>query len=193
MHRGLVYCLVVTMLAVFPAALRAQGLSPASVSESAAAVPDQVGAEIKVLPARSLPAVDYTAPVGNHINGLIHLDANTRTKQWYNAFNGQYGNGNIGQAGYNLLNGRAALSSDGYEFALWVKNMLDEQYTSYAINIQSAWGMDYLLPGPPEPSAPPSPIPSDVGKGRFSPGNCDFRLQAGSSLSPTDSVRSTVA
>jgi len=32
---------------------------------------------------------------------------------------------------------------------LWVKNMFDKQYTSYAINIQSAWGMDYLLPGPP--------------------------------------------
>jgi iron complex outermembrane receptor protein len=95
-------------------------------------------------------AVDYTTPIGNGINGILHLDANTRTKQWYNAFNGEFGNQNIGQAGYTLFNGRAALQgAAGYELALWIKNMFDKKYTSYAINIQSAWGMDYLLPGPP--------------------------------------------
>jgi iron complex outermembrane recepter protein len=95
-------------------------------------------------------AADYSVPVGDRMSASVHLEANTRSRQWYNAFNGQYGNENIGQAGYTLFDGRAALQvGDGYELALWVKNMFDKRYTSYAINIQSAWGMDYLLPGPP--------------------------------------------
>jgi iron complex outermembrane recepter protein len=95
-------------------------------------------------------AADYSVPMGERMSAMIHLDANSRSQQWYNAFNGKYGNQNIGQAGYTLFNGRAALQiADGYEFSLWVKNLFDKRYTSYAINIQSAWGMDYLLPGPP--------------------------------------------
>jgi iron complex outermembrane receptor protein len=95
-------------------------------------------------------AVDYTVPVGEGFDLGMHLDVNARTRQWYNAFNGQFGNGNIGQAGYSLVNGRLSLhSKDGYELAFWVKNLFDKEYVSYAINIQSAFGMDYLMDGPP--------------------------------------------
>ncbi|MFO1255946.1 MAG: TonB-dependent receptor [Sphingomonadaceae bacterium] len=95
-------------------------------------------------------AVDYTVAVSETFDFGLHLDANTRTHQWYNAFNGQFNNQNIGQAGYTLVNGRLSLrSKDGYEVALWVKNLFDKQYVSYAINIQSAFGMDYLMDGPP--------------------------------------------
>jgi len=95
-------------------------------------------------------AVDYTVPVSESFDLGMHLDVNARTRQWYNAFNGQFGNANIGQAGYSLVNGRLSLKSkDGYEVAFWVKNLFDKQYVSYAINIQSAFGMDYLMDGPP--------------------------------------------
>ncbi|MDR3449758.1 MAG: TonB-dependent receptor [Alphaproteobacteria bacterium] len=95
-------------------------------------------------------AVDYTAPIGNGFKYALHADASYRSRQWYSAFDDKLGYGNIGQAGYALVNGRISLESDhGYSVALWAKNMLDRKYVSYAINIQSAFGMDYLMDGPP--------------------------------------------
>lgn len=95
-------------------------------------------------------SIDYATPVASGFVLNFHADGNARSHQWYSAFNGQDGYGNIGQNGYAIVNGRIALVSDkGYELSLWTKNLFNRLFTSYAINIQSAYGMDYQMDGPP--------------------------------------------
>ena len=95
-------------------------------------------------------SVDYQGAITDELDGFIHADSSFRSRQWYSAFNGLAGYNNIGQGAYALVNGRLGVQSDkGYQIALWAKNLLNKRFVSYAINIQSAYGMDYLMDGPP--------------------------------------------
>ena len=95
-------------------------------------------------------AVDYAVPVGGAMELRFHADSSFRSRQWFSAYNDKAGYDRIGQKAYALVNGRLALSSDaGWEVALWGKNLFDKNFVTYGINIQSAYGMDYLIDGAP--------------------------------------------
>lgn len=95
-------------------------------------------------------SADYQAALTSDVTAFFHVDASYRSRQWYSAFNAKNGYGNIGQPKYGLVNGRVGVRADaGYELAFWVKNLFDRKYVSYAINIQDAYAMDYLMDGPP--------------------------------------------
>ena len=93
---------------------------------------------------------DYERPVGEGMLG-INLNANYRSRQWYSAYNDDIGYGNIGQAGYWLANGRISYSwkDDRYTVSAWGRNLFDEGYNTYAINLQSSFGFDLLQEGEP--------------------------------------------
>lgn len=95
-------------------------------------------------------AVDYAVPVGGAMELRFHADSSFRSRQWFSAYNDKAGYDRIGQKAYALVNGRLALTSDaGWEVALWGKNLFDKNFVTYGINIQSAYGMDYLIDGAP--------------------------------------------
>ena len=80
-----------------------------------------------------------------------NLNGNFQDDQWYSAYNDQYGYGAIRQDAYWLFNARTSwhASDDSYSVSLWVKNLMDEEYDSYAINLQAGFGHDNYLAGPP--------------------------------------------
>lgn len=101
-------------------------------------------------------AADYTIDISENWLTRIHLDANYVDDQWYSAFNdanlpglGDYSD--IGQESYWLLNGRLTFADqeDRFAVSLWVANATDEEYSSYAINLQGGFGYNYFMDGAP--------------------------------------------
>ena len=81
----------------------------------------------------------------------LNVNANYQDDQWYSAYNDKTGYDNIRQEAYALYNGRLTWfgASEDYTIALWGKNLTDEQYDSYAINLQAGFGFDYFQQGMP--------------------------------------------
>lgn len=81
----------------------------------------------------------------------INGNANYQDDQWYSAYNDDIGYEFTSQEAYWLYNGRISwhASNDTYTISVWGKNLANEEYDSYAINLQSGFGYDYYLPGEP--------------------------------------------
>lgn len=97
-------------------------------------------------------AGDYRIPMG--WGGIVHLhaDANYQASQWYSAYNDAIGYGEIQQDSYWLYNARVSMifgAKENYRISAWGKNLSDEEYDSYAINLQAGFGYDYYLSGGP--------------------------------------------
>jgi len=95
-------------------------------------------------------ALDYDIPTSwGSLNA--HVDANYQGDQFYSAYNDFPTFEEIGQDAYWLVNSRlsAAVGDEGnLTISAWVKNLADEEYDVYAINLQ-ALGFDYFLTGAP--------------------------------------------
>lgn len=81
----------------------------------------------------------------------IHIDGNYQDAQWFSAYNDVNGYDQIGQEDYWLFGGRVSWRSadEAYSVSLWGKNLTNEEYDSYAINLQGGFGLDYFLAGAP--------------------------------------------
>ncbi len=82
----------------------------------------------------------------------LHLDASYQDDQWYSAYNEKIGYGQIKQDAFWLVNGRLSVffgAARNFSLSAWIKNLADEKYDAYAINVQAGFGYDYFLSGPP--------------------------------------------
>ncbi|CAA0111378.1 Colicin I receptor [Zhongshania aliphaticivorans] len=82
---------------------------------------------------------------------ILNVNANYQSKQWYSAYNDDASYEHIKQDPYALINTRLSwhVSDDSYSLSLWAKNLMDEEYDGYAINLQAGFGFDYFQQGPP--------------------------------------------
>ncbi|WP_116366687.1 TonB-dependent receptor [Parahaliea mediterranea] len=97
-------------------------------------------------------AADYDIRLSDWGSLRAHVDTSYQDDQWFSAYNDDIGYGHIQQDGYWLLNSRLSLlfgEAENYTLAIWGKNLADEEYDSYAINLQSGFGYDYFLAGAP--------------------------------------------
>jgi len=95
-------------------------------------------------------AVDYEIPTSWGVINA-HVDANYQDDQFYSAYNNFTTFEAIGQEAYWLVNARlsAAFGEEGnLTVSAWVKNLAEEEYDFYAINLQ-ALGFDFFLTGAP--------------------------------------------
>lgn len=74
-----------------------------------------------------------------------HIDFTYTDEQWFSPRNeldpNQY------QEGYWLANTKFMLEGNSYAASLWVKNLTDEEYYSYGIDLKATIGVDYLSVG----------------------------------------------
>ena len=96
-------------------------------------------------------SVDYDLLILDAGYLSLNINANYQSKQWYSAYNEKASYEHIKQDAYALYNGRLSWhGSDGsYSVSLWGKNLSDEEYDGYAINLQAGFGYDYFQQGPP--------------------------------------------
>ncbi|MGB1457676.1 TonB-dependent receptor, partial [Spongiibacter marinus] len=96
-------------------------------------------------------SADYDVLVTQHGYLSVNVNANFQDDQWYSAYNDDYGYGEIRQDAYWLYNGRISwyANDDSYSISVWGKNLADEEYDSYAINLQAGFGFDQYLAGEP--------------------------------------------
>ena len=81
----------------------------------------------------------------------LNVNANYQDLQWYSAYNDDGGYENIKQDAYALINSRLTWRGNlkDYSISIWGKNLTQEEYDSYAINLQAGFGYDYFQPGQP--------------------------------------------
>ncbi len=81
----------------------------------------------------------------------LNLNANFQSRQWYSAYNDKGGYEHIKQDAYALYNARMTWRAidDSYSISVWGKNLTDEEYDGYAINLQAGFGFDYFQQGAP--------------------------------------------
>ncbi|MDX1505146.1 MAG: TonB-dependent receptor [Spongiibacter sp.] len=96
-------------------------------------------------------SVDYDLLVTDHGYLSANVNASFQDDQWYSAYNDQNGYGEIRQDAYWLYNGRLSwYANDGsYSVSMWGKNLLDEEYHVYALNLQASFGFDEYIAGEP--------------------------------------------
>ncbi len=96
-------------------------------------------------------SVDYDLYQNNHGYLSFNANANYQDDQWYSAYNDKAGHEFIRQDAYWIYNGRLSwyASDDSWNAALWVKNLTEEEYDTYAINLQASFGFDYYSQGAP--------------------------------------------
>ncbi len=82
----------------------------------------------------------------------LMVDGNYYAKQFFDAFNTE----RIAQGAYGIANARVSFKSAakrGFDAGVWIKNIADKQYLSYALNQNDpdtgALGFDYALVGEP--------------------------------------------
>ncbi|WP_372809508.1 TonB-dependent receptor [Litorivivens sp.] len=105
----------------------------------------------------SAPAVNASVSADYDIlltdSGYLSVNANASYQgdQWFSAYNDRNGYGEIRQDAYWLINGRLGwYANDGsYSVSLWGKNLTDEEYHVYALNLQANFGFDEYIAGPP--------------------------------------------
>lgn len=96
-------------------------------------------------------SVDYDLLLTDRGLLTLNLNANFQDDQWFSAYNDDNGYGEIRQDAYWLYNGRLSwfANDESYSIALWVKNLLDEEYDVYGINLQAGFGHDNYMGGKP--------------------------------------------
>ncbi|WP_255558497.1 TonB-dependent receptor [Zhongshania aquimaris] len=96
-------------------------------------------------------SVDYEVYSGDRGYLSWNVNANYQDKQWYSAYNDIGGYENIKQDAYALVNTRLTWRgvNEDYSVSLWAKNLAQEEYDGYAINLQAGFGFDYFQAGPP--------------------------------------------
>jgi iron complex outermembrane receptor protein len=96
-------------------------------------------------------ASDYETDIFNSYMLRLHVDGAYIDDQWFSAYNDQIGFEDISQDAYWVFNARAAFSdaAEKYTMSFWVKNMADEEYDVYGINLQTAAGYNYFSQGAP--------------------------------------------
>ncbi len=74
-----------------------------------------------------------------------------QTQQWFSAYNGDAEYEANQQPAYFLHNARLSwfAADDSWTLALWGKNLADEEYDFYGIDIQASFGYTYFIAGPP--------------------------------------------
>lgn len=89
--------------------------------------------------------------IGEAMGGDVRLFTNATYigDTYFSPFNEVNNNGNLQQAAYWTLDGRLSWSNGAYEVALWAKNILEEEYYTYGLNLQNGFGLDYLVAGAP--------------------------------------------
>ncbi|MEH6581630.1 MAG: TonB-dependent receptor [Halioglobus sp.] len=89
-------------------------------------------------------AVDYDFDISANWRSWVHVDTTYTSSQWFSAYNdavvpgvGDYGD--LQQESYWIWNARVGVSdnSDSYAVSLWVDNMADEEYYSFAVALQT--------------------------------------------------------
>ncbi len=94
-------------------------------------------------------SVDYDVLVTNIGTLSVNANSSYQSHQWFSAYNDAIGYEKIEQDAYWLFNGRVTWygADDRYQVSIWGKNILDEEYDSYAINLQAGFGYDYYTAG----------------------------------------------
>jgi len=92
-------------------------------------------------------AFDWEFASGKWGTFVLHLDSVYTDDQFFDAANTR----RISQEGYWVSNGRLTLRSedDRYDLALWVKNIEDKHYTTYALDLQAFFNYDIMNRGQP--------------------------------------------
>lgn len=96
-------------------------------------------------------SIDYDLLLTDYGYLSLNTNASYQDEQWYSAYNDQYGYGEIRQDAYWLVNGRLGwYANDGsYSVSLWGKNLADEEYHVYGLNLQANFGFDEYIAGEP--------------------------------------------
>ncbi|MEY8200874.1 MAG: TonB-dependent receptor [Colwellia sp.] len=92
-------------------------------------------------------ALDYVVASGEWGQALLHINSQYVSKQWYSAYNDDYGYDGIKADAYLQSNGRLTYSSadDSYHVSLWIKNIEENNEPIYAINAQQTFMYDYYI------------------------------------------------
>lgn len=84
----------------------------------------------------------------------LRADAVYIGDQWFSPFNDKpsntadtFGNQQLQQEAYWLLNGRLSWQGENLSLALWGRNLADEEYYSYGLDLRAITGSDYLVRG----------------------------------------------
>lgn len=96
-------------------------------------------------------SIDYDVLITEYGYLSVNANASFQDDQWFSAYNDQYGYGEIRQDAYWLYNGRLAwYANDGsYQISVWGKNLLNEEYHVYALNLQASFGYDEYIAAEP--------------------------------------------
>jgi iron complex outermembrane receptor protein len=92
-------------------------------------------------------AVDYIAARGSWGELSMHINSQYVSKQWFSAYNDDYGYEGIKADGYMQSNARFTWSSldESYDVSLWIKNIEENNEPVYAINAQQTFMFDYYI------------------------------------------------
>jgi iron complex outermembrane receptor protein len=92
-------------------------------------------------------SVDYIAARGSWGEVSIHFNSQYVSKQWFSAYNDDYGYEGIKADGYMQSNARFTWSSsdESYDVSLWIKNIEENNEPVYAINAQQTFMFDYYI------------------------------------------------
>jgi iron complex outermembrane recepter protein len=96
-------------------------------------------------------AIDYDLYQNDYGYLSLNANANFQDDQWFSAYNDQAGHQYIKQDAYWIYNGRLSwyASDESWQASVWVKNVTEEEYDTYAINLQASFGFDYYSQGAP--------------------------------------------
>ena len=96
-------------------------------------------------------SADYDIYTGDSGYLSLNLNANYQDEQWFSAYNDAAGYEQGREDAYTIYNARLGwYDNDGrYQIALWGKNITDEEYKTYSINLQASFGIDYYMIGDP--------------------------------------------
>lgn len=92
-------------------------------------------------------SVDYIAARESWGEVSMHFNSQYVSKQWFSAYNDDYGYEGIKADGYMQSNARFTWSSanESYDVSLWIKNIEENNEPVYAINAQQTFMFDYYI------------------------------------------------
>ncbi|MEH6550532.1 MAG: TonB-dependent receptor [Pseudomonadales bacterium] len=95
--------------------------------------------------------VDYEFDISDTWYSAINFNGTFTDDQWFSAYNEAEGHEDISQEAYWVMNARLTFADkdDRLAVSLWVRNLADEEYDVYAINLQGGFGTNYFMEGAP--------------------------------------------
>ena len=92
---------------------------------------------------------DAELRVGQIGDGTLYLRPNFVYvgDTWLSPFNEKNGNQNLQQDGYWLANLQGSYEVNGLTFSAYVKNIFEEEYFQYGLDLRGAVGVDFLVRG----------------------------------------------